>query len=294
VKWPGFVNPSEGCCELALKWKQSYNSIVGARIIAALFLVAATTCSFTQNTAEPNTAPPRLIVDLPSNVAPEGAWIRYALYGADGTGGRISSGGTLKTEPNSRRQELSTVISGTPAQHAKLVIYVPGCQFGNYDIDLSDGSDITKHFQCEPLAMRTVHGFLPPNKIPTNTVLAEKKLDIAGYFDGDWVCRFFLQQRQGATIIEAGSCLSSAIPLGTLGQIDPAQNGAFEITFPDFTRDPVFDKFVSGVKFGVIQLALQEKKIGRTLATITANDAPEFGLNVQAEYRDPVIFAAVR
>jgi len=105
---------------------------------------------------------------------------------------------------------------------------------------------------------------------------------------------FFFNSDKAQPFIEAGSCLSSAIPLGTLGQIDPAQNGAFEITFPDFTRDPVFDKFVSGVKFGVIQLALQEKKIGRTLATITANDALEFGLNVQAEYRDPVIFAAVR
>jgi hypothetical protein len=142
--------------------------------------------------------------------------------------------------------------------------------------------------------MRTIHGFLSPNEIPTNTYLAEKKLDVTGYLDGDWVCRFLLQQRHGATIIEAGSCLSSGIPLGTVGQIDPAQDGAFEITFPDFTRDPVFDKFVRGGKFGVIQLALKEKKIGRTLATITATDAPEFGLNVQAEYRDPVIFAAVR
>jgi len=115
-------------------------------------------------------------------------------------------------------------------------------------------------------------------------------VDIAAYEDGDWVCRFFFQPRPEATIIQSGSCLGSEIPLGTVGEIDPARGGNFEITLPDFTRDPVFDKFGEHGKFGVIDLALREKKIGRVLATIKPEDGPDRGLNVQDEYREPLTF----
>ena len=39
----------------------------------------------------------------------------------------------------------------------------------------------------------TVHGFLDPKEIPSNTALADKKLDVAAYLDGLWVCSFFPQ-----------------------------------------------------------------------------------------------------
>jgi len=162
-----------------------------------------------------------------------------------------------------------------------------------YDLDLSSDSEITKQFQCDPLPSKTVHGFLRPEEIPRNIGLAEKKLDIAGYLDGNWVCEFFFQPLPESTI-EAGSCLGSDIPLGTVGQLDPARKGIFEMTIPDFTRDPVFGKFARQGKFGVIELALKEKKIGRSLGTIKADNSPELGLNVQDEYRDPVTFTTVR
>jgi hypothetical protein len=267
---------------------------VRGRIITSLFvIVLASGASFTQSVPALVTAAPHIVVNLPAHIAPEAVWVRYVLYGPEGSG-RISGGSTLKLEPKSRHYDIVAVLGGAPAWHAKLVMYAPGCQFATYDLDLTSGSDITEQFQCEPLSTKTLHGFLPPKDIPSNTYFAEKKLDVIGYLDGDWVCRSFLQQPHGAAIIEAGSCLGSVIPLGTVGQIDPARGGVFEMTFPDFTRDPVFGKFGSSGKFGVIQLALKEKKTGRTLTTITANDAPEFGLNVQGEYREPVVFTPVR
>jgi hypothetical protein len=267
---------------------------VCARIITSLLLMAAASGgSFPQNVPPSHTAAPRIVINLPVNIAPEAVWVRYTLYGPKGSG-RISGGSTLKLEPKSRHYDIVAVFDGAPAWYAKVVMYAPGCQFATYDLDLSSGSDITEQFQCESLSTKTVHGFLPPNDIPTNTYFAEKKLDVVGYLDGNWVCRFFLQQRHGETIIEAGSCLGSVIPLGTIGQIDPAQGGVFEMTLPDFTCDPVFGRFGSSGKFGVIQLALKEKKTGRGLATITANDAPEFGLTVQGEYPEPVMFRPVR
>ena len=80
--------------------------------------------------------------------------------------------------------------------------------------------------------------------------------------------------------------------LGTIGQLDPLDGGNFDITMPDFTRDPVFEKFARD--FGVIQLSLKEKQIDHTVVTIKAADAPELGLKIQSEYREPVVFTRIR
>lgn len=244
-----------------------------------------------QSTAGMAEAVPRITVSFPDNIPAQAVWLRSALYGR--AGGRISRGETLKVEPNARHYEIAAVVGGTPAQEAKVVIFVPGCQFGVYDVDI-DGSDLAEEFRCEPLPSKTVHGWLDPKKIPSNRYFAEKKLDITGYFTADWVCDFFLHPRRGTSIPEGGSCLSSGISLGTVGQLDPAEGGTFTITIPDFTRDPVFDKFGTDRKIGVIQLSLTEKNIPHTLAAIKAADAAESGLNVKVEYRDPVVFTPVR
>jgi len=262
---------------------------VRRRIAYPIFLiVAAYTAGFAQNPGTASIAP-RITIYVPGHIPAEVVWMRYAMYGQEGSGARISQGEMLKAEPNFRHY-ISAVFGGAPARYAKIVIYAPGCQFAAYDLDLESGSDITEQFRCDSLPTRTVHGFMRPGKIPSNTYLAEKKLDIAAYEDGSWVCRFFFQPRPEATIIQVGSCLGSEIPLGTVGEIDPARGGNFEITIPDFTRDPVFDKFGEHGKFGVIDLALREKKIGRVLATIKPEDGPERGLNVQDEYRELLTF----
>jgi hypothetical protein len=124
--------------------------------------------------------------------------------GQEGSAGRISQGKRLKTEPNFR-----------------------WCQFAAYDLDLESGSEITQQFRCDSLPTGTVHGFIRPDKVPSNTYLAEKSLDIAAYEDGDWVCRFFFQPQPESTIIQGGSRLGSEIPLGRVGEIDPARGGNF-------------------------------------------------------------------
>lgn len=258
------------------------------RIVGLLVLV--TYASGFQEISNAQNAP-RIIINLPDSISPESVWIRYALYGPEGSGGRISTGGMAKD--GSGHLEIPALFDGVAAQKAKIVVYAPGCQFGIYDSDRISGSDISLRFQCEPLPTKMVHSFLAPTEIPSNTYLSEKKLDIAGYLDGNWACDFFLQHRLGSTVTEAGSCLGSDIPLGRIGEINPAYGGTFDITIPDFTRDPVFDRFANHGKFGVIELALKEKNIGHSLGTITANAAPELGLNIQTKYQDPVVFTRV-
>jgi hypothetical protein len=265
---------------------------VSKRIALPLLVIcAAHACGFAQM-APSAAAAPRIIIELPDDLPPETVWVRYALYGPDGSGGKISRGETLRAESNSRHY-FAALFGGAHAQYARFVIYAPGCQFAMYDLELGSDSDITKQFECDPLPTKRVHGFIPPNEIPPNIDLAGKKLDIAGDLDGNWVCEFFFRPRRETTVIEAGSCLGSDIPLGTLGELDRAGNGFFEIAIPNFTRDPVFEKFARQGKFGVIELPLKEKGFGRGLGTMKAADGPELGLNVQVEYHDPVIFTTV-
>jgi hypothetical protein len=256
-----------------------------------LVFVAACSCAFAQiGTAA---LAPRIIINLPHNISPRVIWVRYALYGPVGSGGAISTGDTLEADSNFRHY-ISAVFGGAPARYAKVVVYAPGCNFATYDLDLASGSDVSEQFRCEPLGTKTVHGFINQKAIPSNTYLTDKKLDVVGYLDGMWVCSFLLQlPRTSQPHIEAGSCLGSDIPLGTVGEINPGRGGHFNMTIPDFTGDPVFDSFKRHGRFGVIELALKEKKIGRVLATIKTENGPELGINVQHDYRNPVIFTRI-
>ena len=153
-----------------------------------------------------------------------------------------------------------------------------------------------EQFVCEALPTRTVHGFVTPAEIPPSIVPGEKKLDIVGELEADWMCDFFLRQSEGASVGFVGSCLVPSVPLGCVGELDIANEGAFEITIPDFARDPLFKGSAEGSDgvFGTIILAIRDKKVGRTLGAITVVSAPGSGLRVESDYADPIAFAIVR
>jgi hypothetical protein len=71
------------------------------------------------------------------------------------------------------------------------------------------------------------------------------------------------------------------ISLKTVGVIDPARNGDFEITVPDFSRDPSFASYAaSGRNYGLIKLRLYDANSGMNLGTIVPLDGLEPGLKV--------------
>ncbi len=263
--------------------------VVHARIFSLLILsVAAGAYLFAQNVGARAAGAPRITIELPDNVPSDTVWIRYVLTGPG------SSGAVVRRQPNVRQYVIEAMIGGMPARHAKIVVYAPGCQFKAYALHLDGASDISKHFECDPLPSKTVHGFLAPAEIPSGIFPGEKKLSIVGELEPYWVCDFFLQQRRGGAVIVAGSCLSVGIPLGRVGDLDPANGGNFEITIPDFTRDPLFqgtDEVTRAGDFGVIELFLEDKMIGRGLGGMKPENAgSRSGLNVENEYPDPVLF----
>jgi hypothetical protein len=268
-------------------------SVVCPRIIGLLFFVGvAHSYAFTQVVGAPAATVPRIIIGLPNNILSDAVWIRYVLSGPE------SSGAVVKQEPNLRQYAIDARVGVKPAQHAKIVVYAPGCQFKAYTLDLDRVSNTSAQFECDSLPSKTVHGFLPPAQIPSSAISAEKEFAISGELEPDWVCSFFLRQRRGAAIIEGGSCLGVGIPLGRVGDLDPGKGGAFEITIPDFARDPLFNgtNDVPQVdNFGAIQLVLQDKKIGLPLGVIKPENAgSESGLNIEGEYPNPVKFTTLR
>jgi hypothetical protein len=267
-------------------------SFVHARNIGVLIvMVVATGFAFAQDISATAAPVPRILIELPDNIPSDAVWIRYVLTGP-GSGGAV-----VRPEPNRKRYVIDARIEGKPAQHAKIVAYAPGCQFKTYTIDFDGAPDVSKRFECDPLLRKTVHGFLPPAQRPSS-ISAEKKLEISGELEPDWVCNFLLEQRQGTAIVRAGSCLSAPIPLGSVGELDPENGGAFEITIPDFTRDLLYKgagDFSRFSNFGTIQLVVRDKKIGRSLASIKPEIAgPDSDLKVQSEYTNPVKFTTVR
>lgn len=266
--------------------------LVRVTVIGALLAIAvATPCAPAQDRDGSTSASwPRITVTLPDSVAADGVWIRYSLWG------RGESGGTIKHDSNQRQYVIDAMVGGKPAENAKIVIYVPGCEFKTLVLAVG-ATDIAENFECVPLPKKVVHGLLPSSEIPASMVPAEKRLVVTGELETAWICGFLLERRHGPDIIIAGSCLGSPVPLGTVGELDPSKGGDFEIAVPDFARDPAFRDAGEGQTIGnasLIYLALRDKTVGRVMETLKVKDRAALGLEVEADYPDPVLFTRVR
>jgi len=202
---------------------------------------------------------------------------RSSGYGCGGGGG--GGGG---------QYILGGLCGDGPIRHAKVAIYASGCQSEKLDFDLP-ASEITKTLQCEPLPNQTLRGFIPPDQIPRvpldqGPVL--RPLEIFADLETRWMHEFL----NGPSKYN-----EDHVSLRTVGVIDPARNGDFEITIPDFSSDPSFSSYAaSGRNYGLIKFRLYEKTSGMNLGTIVPIDSLEPGLKVEAEYPDTVVFKVVR
>jgi hypothetical protein len=253
-------------------------------VTVALAVLCARACFAQTSGGSPKA--PRLILKLPDNIAPDSVWIRYLVDH------RISRGERMQLEGDSREYVILRVRNpeGQP-ENVKIVLYSPGCEFKVYDLNLLGDSDVEKRFQCDPLPVKKVHGFIPVTEIPRAIYSAiDKRVDVVGELEAEWMCSFFLGPN-------GGSCLSSGVPLNILGTIDPADEGRFEITIPDFSLDPAFRHAERRERdFDVIEMLLRDHKVDVTLGGIKPKEStsPIAGLKVQAEYPDPVVFTKMR
>jgi len=254
------------------------------KVVAPMVLLLASYCSPQNNPARVAGAP-RVTITLPDSIEPQTVWIRYALVGPGGTGGRI------QTIPNVRQY----VVDGN-GHEVRIVVYAPGCQFGTYVVTPSDGSEGVERFECQTLATKTIHGHIDPEEIP-RTIYSEteKRLDIVGELEADWICNFFFAPPHASNVKIGGSCLVPTVPLANLGVLDPARRGSFDIAIPDFGGDRAF-RSNDGLRTDYIEMALHDKTVGAVMGIIKPKSAPSHpsGLKVQASYPEEMTFARGR
>jgi len=256
--------------------------IVRLLATSATILFSLVTCCFAQDSPGPAAKVRRIVIQFPDNVDPSTVWIRYLINR------RGSRGEFIQTENHAH--EYVILSNEHQKEPAKIVLYRPGCKFTIFELDLSGGSDIERRFTCDPLPGKKLRGVIATAEIPRSIYSQrEKRLDLLGHFDAPWICSYFLQPN-------GGSCLSSGVPLGMLGTLDPADGGNFEITIPDFSRDPaVQNPRFARPNSGDITIVLHDKKIGAQLGLIMPEGSPpeRRGLAIQPEYSEPVLFTRV-
>lgn len=238
---------------------------------------------------------PQIIVDLPENVASSNATVWYALW--------VQQHG--RTGPVTRKSDvhqyvIDGAVEGRPAQHATIYVYAPTCRFGIYDFDLNGTEDVHLRFDCLRLPTRNIRGFILPREIPPDIFSKRAELNISGELEADWICSDVFRRAAGRGNGQgfAGSCLVPPIPLGRFGTLDPDDGGNFELSVPDFTKDPAFKGYAedgSEPSFGLFELSLNDEQVGRSVGTIGESDiqSPRRGLEIKSKYPNPVVFERI-
>ena len=254
-------------------------------IVSAILISAFNQVSFAQADHAATTKVPRIVVTLPESVASETMTIRYLLFVPDGR----AVGAAVKTQEGVQQYVIDTTIEGTPAVRVKLVAYAPGCQTMRWELDMN-GHDANEQFVCDPLSTKSIRGFLAPSEIPASLVPQDVKLDIFGELEADWICNYFMRVSSATSQGLAGSCMVPSIRLGKLGVFDPADDGFFEFTIPDFARDRSYEAGISPNAFGWMIISLHDHVTGRPRTSIVPTGDPGRGLEIKPEYPDPLVF----
>jgi hypothetical protein len=110
--------------------------------------------------------------------------------------------------------------TGTPAEGLKIILYAPGCQFRVLSVNLAVSSVRDATFECSPLSTIKLRGVIPAY------VADDRRAHVAVLYMADWDHQFFGFKDGFVDEFQVAEA-----------PIDAA--GRFEITIPDFSKDPV-------------------------------------------------------
>jgi len=242
-------------------------------------VVAPTGSLFSQESNGRRNGGSRITLTWSDDVTPQVVIDEIACWGSKGYYG---GGGGGSYSGQTKQLVYDAPCGGHPVRHVKIAIYASGCKSQKFDLD-PKGSDVTKKLQCDPLPNVTIRGFVPPDEMPR--VLLDqgpvlRQLNIFGELETGWMSDFLLG---------ASNRHVEHIKLGTIGVLDPAGNGEFEITLPDFSRDPSFSSYAaSGRTYGIVKLTLG------SFGTLVPLDSLEPGIRIEGEYPYGVVFRVLR
>ena len=182
------------------------------QVAVSIALLSASPATFAQSVR----SFPRVTITVPKDVPSEKVDIRYVLYGSFG-----GYGSYVRSTANSSSYPIHASVNGKAADHVKIIVWAPGCNFETFDIPLEEGSDIQQPFLCAPLPNTILTGQIRPLSL-----LRTKPAEVSIQYLAEWACDFF----------GLADCM---VPQFDLGTVQPNDDGVFEIELPDFSADPV-------------------------------------------------------
>jgi len=138
-------------------------------------------------------------------------YYRRGSFGAAGAG--------VTPVTNIHSYDIDPVYKGALATNIKAVVFVPGCQFEEFDIAVEGELPIQKYYECSALPAASLSGSIGATKLTRG-----KNLEIVITYLGFWECGFF-------------ELLDCRVPQVELARVPLNDDGSFEATITDFSLD---------------------------------------------------------
>lgn len=239
------------------------------RWLALLGKLALLTAFCSAQTPGP-TNPARYIeIELPSSVASESVFVRYALDGQD-------LGGTVQPHRGVTSFGIGTIFDGHPATGIKAILYAPGCAIQTLDLRLSGSDDPRYSFICHPLRDIAIQGVLT-----LSDRLYGHKVKLQTKYLPRWAQPF----------LGLDGTIFTTIPVGETAYL--SAEGRFRLVIPDLSQDPL-----AGAPDhpGELQIWANDEITGVAVAKLVPADDRSIrtemgGLKVHGEYPPEIAFA---
>jgi hypothetical protein len=210
---------------------------------------------------------PKVLINLPSDVRSETVHINYHMSGSFG-----GYGSFVKAEKDRHSYEIQAAVEGKPAKNIKIIAYIPSCEITTFDLAIENEKTIERYLECRTLPSQSITAKI------TLMPESEKSLEVAVSYLADWDHPFF-------GIMDG---MVTMIPISTRV---PDKVGEFRFEIPDFSRDPVVNRF-SRREWGHFVFLLREVKTWNHVCLLApvGSKSPAMGLEIQTSYPDVLEF----
>lgn len=211
---------------------------------------------------------PRIRLWVPAEVAQERVHVGYFMSGTFG-----GVGGIAPHKTGEAFYEIEAVYKGKLADRVRVIVYMPGCQFVTFDLEIEGGAFAHPVLHCVPLSSVVLRGTVPAHLLRGNR---EARVEIS-YLPG-WSHAFY-GIRDG---------MVHPIPLG---EAVPDQEGVFHAVLPHLVSDPSFSGWEEP---GGFLFRLRDVSTGNLLATLLPEAELRYGsgLGIRSSYPSVVPFRA--
>jgi hypothetical protein len=203
---------------------------------------------------------PVVELHLPPYLASEAVQIDYFLIGPFGGYGLF-----VTKEKGRVSYDIPASVDGKPAETAKIIAYLPGCEIVKLEITMQ-GASQERALPCNALGQVPLHGRIVPVSLAQTS---GTEVEIS--YEADWSHGFF-------------GIADGMVTTFQIATVIPDDDGHFEVELPDFFKQTDLGK-------GSFQFMLRKKVSGNIIAILKLENTPRFGLEIRSTYAPFVSFS---